>query len=169
MPTDSDNLTLRNARPVDAAAIHALICELADYEKLRHEVDASAADIERDLFGSNPRVFAQIAEYDGAVVGFALWFYNYSTFRGRHGIYLEDLFVRPTFRGKGIGKALIVNLAQRCVTEGLPRFQWQVLDWNTPSIEFYASLGAKTTPEWLGCRVEGETLKKLAAVQERPQ
>ena len=156
-------LSIRVARREDAPAIHALICELADYEKLRHEVDASVDDIARDLFGESPRVFAEIAEWNGEVAGFSLWFYNYSTFRGRHGIYLEDLFVRPAFRGKGIGKALIMNLAKRCVAEGLPRFQWSVLDWNTPSIEFYESLGAKRMPEWIGCRVEGEALVKLAA------
>jgi len=157
-------LAIRAARPDDTAAIHALIGELADYEKLRHEVDATAEDIGRDLFGSNPRVFAEIAEWNSEVAGFSLWFYNYSTFRGRHGLYLEDLFVRPAFRGHGIGKALIVNLAKRCVAEGLARFQWSVLDWNKPSIEFYELLGAKMTPEWLGCRVEGDALKKLADV-----
>jgi diamine N-acetyltransferase len=155
-------VAIRSARVGDEAHIHALICELADYEKLRHEVDARIEDIARDLFGSNPRVFAEIAECDGEVAGFSLWFYNYSTFRGRHGIYLEDLFVRPQFRGKGIGKALIASLAKRCADEGLPRFQWQVLDWNTPSIEFYKSLGARLTPEWLGCRVEGDSLVALA-------
>ena len=155
-------LSIRNAQREDAATIHALICELAEYEKLRHEVDAGVEDIARDLFGASPRVFAQIAEGDGEVAGFSLWFYNYSTFRGRHGIYLEDLFVRPPFRGKGIGKALLASLARRCVAEGLPRFQWSVLDWNTPSIEFYESLGAKRMPEWIGCRVEGAALHELA-------
>ncbi|MBS0582186.1 MAG: GNAT family N-acetyltransferase [Proteobacteria bacterium] len=157
-------LGIRPAIAGDAAHIHALICELADYEKLRHEVDATAGDIGRDLFGPNPRVFAEIAEWNGEVAGFSLWFYNYSTFRGRHGLFLEDVYVRPPFRGHGIGKALIVNLARRCVAEGLARFQWSVLDWNTPAIEFYESLGAKMTPEWLGCRVEGDALKKLACV-----
>ena len=155
-------LSLRAARVDDAPTIHALICELADYEKLRHEVDASVDDIARDLFGANPRVFAEIAELNGEVAGFSLWFYNYSTFRGRHGIYLEDLFVRPAFRGKSIGKALLVNLAKRCVAERLPRFQWSVLDWNAPSIAFYESLGAKRLPEWIDCRVEGEALIKLS-------
>jgi len=157
-------LAIRPAVLGDAVRIHELIGELADYEKLRHEVDATARDIGRDLFGPNPRVFAEIAEWNGEVAGFSLWFYNYSTFRGRHGLYLEDLFVRPAFRGHGIGKALIVNLAKRCVAEGLARFQWSVLDWNKPSIEFYESLGAKMTPEWLGCRVESGALKKLAGV-----
>ena len=155
-------LALRTARPADAATIHALICELADYEKLRHEVDATADDIAASLFGANPRVFAEIAEWNGEVAGFSLWFYNYSTFRGRHGIYLEDLFVRPAFRGNGIGKALIANLARRCVAEDLPRFQWSVLDWNTPSIDFYESLSARLMPEWVGCRLEGGALAKLA-------
>ncbi|WP_395642168.1 GNAT family N-acetyltransferase [Rudaea sp.] len=162
MDVVAKSLTIRLARRADVVTIFALISELADYEELRHEVDATAADIERDLFGSNPRVFAEIAEWNGEVAGFSLWFYNYSTFRGRHGIYLEDLFVCPAFRGHGIGKALIVSLAGRCVAEGLARLQWSVLDWNAPAIEFYESLGAKKTPEWLGCRVEGDALKKLA-------
>ncbi len=162
MDGSNAGLVLRAARPADAEAIHALICELADYEKLLHDVDASVDDLARDLFGATPRVFAQVAEWGGEVVGFSVWFYNYSTFRGRHGIYLEDLFVRPAWRGKGIGKALIVDLARRCVAEGLPRMQWSVLDWNTPSIEFYESLGAKRTTEWVGCRVEGDALAALA-------
>jgi GNAT superfamily N-acetyltransferase len=156
-------VSIRPARTGDEAQVHALICELAEYEKLRHEVDARVEDIERDLFGSNPRVFAEIAECDGVVAGFSLWFYNYSTFRGRHGIYLEDLFVRPSFRGKSIGKALIVNLARRCIDENLPRLQWQVLDWNKPAIEFYSALGAKLMPEWVGCRVEGEAMQELTS------
>jgi len=162
MDEPETSLAIRAARRDDAAAIYALICELADYEKLRHEVDGTVADIERDLFGANPCVFAEVAEWNGEVAGFSLWFYNYSTFRGRHGLYLEDLYVRPVFRGRGIGKALIVSLAQRCAAEGLARFQWSVLDWNKPSIEFYESLGAKLTPEWIGCRVEGDALAKLA-------
>jgi len=157
-------LLIRAARPDDAALIHALIGELADYEKLRHEVDATVPDLVRDLFGERPRVFAEIAEWNGEPAGFALWFYNYSTFRGGHGLYLEDLFVRPAHRGKGIGKALIVTLAKRGVAEGLARFQWSVLDWNQPSIDFYKALGAKLTPEWVGCRIEGEALEALAAV-----
>lgn len=158
----TNDLIIRLAREGDVSSIYGLICDLADYEKLRHEVDAREADITEALFGANPRVFAEVAEWQGEVAGFSLWFYNYSTFRGRHGLYLEDLFVLPKFRGHGIGKALIVNLAQRCVAEGLARFQWSVLDWNTPAIEFYKSLGAKLNPEWVGCRVEGEAIKKLA-------
>ena len=106
------------------------------------EAEATAADIERELFGPTPKVFCQIAEWDGAPAGFALWFYTFSTFLGRHGIWLEDLFVKPEMRGHGIGKALLVNLAQRCVREGLGRFEWNVLDWNQPSIDFYQSQGA---------------------------
>ena len=162
MDGPNKSLEIRPARREDAAAIYALIGELADYEKLRHEVDATETDIADALFGANPRVFAEVAEWKGEVAGFSLWFYNYSTFRGRHGLYLEDLYERPAFRGHGIGKALIISLAQRCAAEDLARFQWSVLDWNTPSIEFYKSLGAKMTPEWLGCRVEDEAIKKLA-------
>jgi len=157
-------LTIRQARADDVGLIHSLICELADYEKLRDEVDARELDVAVALFGPAPRVFCDIGEWQGKPAGFALWFYNYSTFRGRHGIYLEDLFVRPEFRGQGIGKALIVHLARRCVDENLPRLQWQVLDWNKPSIEFYESLGAKLMPEWVGCRVEGDAIARLAAI-----
>ena len=158
----SPPMVIRQARADDAALVHALICELADYEKLRHEVDARVEDIARDLFGSNPRVFAEIAECDGAVVGFSLWFYNYSTFRGRHGIYLEDLFVRPQFRGKGIGKALLAYLARTCVENGWSRLQWSVLDWNAPSIAFYKSLGAVLMDEWTVCGLNGPALAALA-------
>ena len=160
---DTDkSLTIRPARAEDVPLIHALICELADYEKLRAEVDAREMDVAVALFGPAPRAFCDIAEWQGKPAGFALWFYNYSTFRGRHGIYLEDLFVRPEFRSNGIGKALIVHLARRCIDENLPRLQWQVLDWNKPAIEFYESLGAKPMPEWIGCRVDGDALGKLA-------
>ena len=140
---------------------------LADYEHLGDEVDASEADLKRDLFGANPRVFCDIAEWDGQPAGFALWFYNYSTFRGRHGLYLEDLFVSPEFRGKGIGKALLQHLAARCDEEGLGRFEWWVLDWNAPSIEFYKSQGAKMMDEWTVCRVDGEALAKLGQSGKR--
>jgi GNAT superfamily N-acetyltransferase len=161
--TDVTNksLAIRAARADDVPLIHALICELADYEKLRHEVDAREMDVAVALFGPSPRAFCDIAEWQGRPAGFALWFYNYSTFRGRHGIYLEDLFVRPEFRGHGIGKSLIVHLARRCVYEKLPRLQWQVLDWNKPSIEFYESLGVRLMPEWVGCRLDGDALQKL--------
>ncbi|MBU6445746.1 MAG: GNAT family N-acetyltransferase [Alphaproteobacteria bacterium] len=153
--------TIRPAAPDDAALIHAFICELAEYEKLSHDVRASEADIARSLFCETPRVFCDIAEWNGEAAGFALWFYNFSTFRGRHGIYLEDLFVRPQFRGHGLGKALLVNLAARAVREGCARVEWAVLDWNAPSIAFYRSLGARPMDEWTVFRLTGEALEKL--------
>lgn len=156
------SLTIRPARPSEAELIFDFVCELAEYEKLRHEVEASVADIERDVFGPNPRVFCDIAEWDGAPAGFALWFYNYSTFRGRHGIYLEDLYVRPAYRGQGIARALMRRLARRCVEEGLGRFEWWVLNWNEPAIRFYRSIGAVPMDEWTVQRVSGEALAKLA-------
>ena len=156
------SVTIRPATPADAALIHAFIRELAEYEKLSHEVSASVADIARSLFGANPRVFCDIAEWNGEAAGFALWFYNFSTFRGAHGIYLEDLFVRPQFRGHGLGKALLTNLAARAVREGCARVEWAVLDWNAPSIAFYKSLGAVPMDEWTVFRVSGEAIEKLA-------
>jgi GNAT superfamily N-acetyltransferase len=155
-------LDIRTAEPSDAALILRFIRNLAEYERLLHEVAASEADIVRDLFGPNPRVFCDIAWWDGAPAGFALWFYNYSTFRGRHGIYLEDLFVEPAYRGRGIGKALLIQLARRCRAEGLTRLQWWVLDWNRASIEFYKSLGAVPMDDWTVLRLSGEALQKLA-------
>lgn len=155
------SLRIRNAVPGDAALIVGFIAALAAYEKLAHEVRAGEADILRDLFCPQPKVFCEIAEWQGEPVGFTLWFYTYSTFQGRHGIWLEDLFVAPALRGKGIGKGLLVNLAQRCVREGLGRFEWWVLDWNEPSIDFYRSQGAVLMDEWTRCRVEGEALSAL--------
>jgi GNAT superfamily N-acetyltransferase len=154
-------LSIRPAVAADAALILKFISDLAAYEKLLHEVKATEADILRDLFGADPKVFAEIAEWDGQPVGFTLWFYTYSTFMGRAGIWLEDLYVEPGLRGKGIGKALLINLAQRCVAEELGRLEWWVLDWNEPSIEFYRSQGAVLQDEWTKCRVEGEALKAL--------
>jgi diamine N-acetyltransferase len=154
---------VRPARPEDAGLIFALVRELAEYEKLLGDVDATEDELARALFGAEPRVFCDIAEWDGEPCGFALWFMNFSSFRGRHGIYLEDLFVRPSHRGRGIGKALLVNLAGRCVEKGWTRFEWSVLDWNAPSIAFYKSLGASILDEWKICRVTGDALKTLAA------
>ncbi|MGE5564830.1 MAG: N-acetyltransferase family protein [Parcubacteria group bacterium] len=156
-------VTVRPAEPNDAALIYGFIRDLAEYEKLLEEVTATEDGIARDLFGDNPRVFCDIAEVDGEPVGFAVWFYNYSTFWGRHGIYLEDLFVRPQARGKGAGKALLARLARRCVEEGLPRLDWAVLDWNAPSIAFYDSIGAEALDDWIIRRLGGEALRKLAA------
>jgi len=154
---------IRAAVPADAALITSLIAELAAYENLLEEAKATEADIGRDLFGPAPRVFANIAEWDGEAVGFALWFYTYSTFQGRHGIWLEDLFVRPEARGRGIGKGLLTALAQRCVAENLGRLEWWVLDWNKPSIDFYLSQGAILQDEWTKCRLDGEALRTLGA------
>lgn len=156
------SVTVRVATLADAPLILAFIRELADYERLLHEVQATEADIRRDLFGENPRCFCDIAESDGTPVGFALWFYNYSTFRGRAGIYLEDLFVRPEARGVGAGKALLRRLAQRCMEADLGRLEWAVLNWNEPSIAFYDSLGADAMTEWTVRRLDGEALSRLA-------
>lgn len=159
----TDQLTIRPATAADAALIVHFITALAEYEKLSHEAKADEADILRDLFGPAPKVFCEIAEWEGQPVGFTLWFYTYSTFQGQHGIWLEDLFVDPSLRGKGIGKALLVNLARRCVTEGLGRFEWWVLDWNEPSIDFYKAQGGVMQDEWTKVRVDGDALRKLGA------
>ena len=156
------NVTVRTATRADVDLIHGFICELADYEKLSHEVTARPQDLTLALFGPQPRIFAEIAERDGAAVGFALWFYNYSTFVGRCGLYLEDLYVSPAARGSGAGKALLRALARRCVEEDLGRFEWSVLDWNAPAIGFYDSLGAKAMDGWTIRRLDGEALKALA-------
>ncbi len=157
------SLSIRQAAPADSALIFSLVRELADYEKLTHEVAATERDIAAVLFAAEPRVFCDIAEWDGEPVGFALWFLNFSTFRGRHGIYLEDIFVRPAFRQKGIGKALLKRLAARCIDNGWARFEWAVLDWNEPSIQFYRSIGAQVMEQWKICRLSGEALDKFAA------
>ncbi|NBJ11946.1 GNAT family N-acetyltransferase [Microvirga arsenatis] len=155
-------LSIRSATAADSALIFRFIRELADYERLAHEVDATEADIAKALFGENPRVFADIAEWQGEPVGFALWFYNFSTFRGRHGIYLEDLFVRPEFRSRGIGRALLRHLARRCLAEGLLRLEWWVLNWNEPALRVYRSIGAVPMDEWTVQRMTGEPLRQLA-------
>jgi len=156
-------LVIRAAVPADAGLIFGFIQALAEYEKLAHEVVATEADVARDLFGDAPRLFCDIAEADGVPVGFAVWFYNYSTFRGRHGVWLEDLFVLPEARGLGAGKALLRALAQRCEAEGLARLEWSVLDWNAPSIAFYDSLGATAKTDWITRRLTGPALEALAA------
>jgi GNAT superfamily N-acetyltransferase len=155
-------LIIRIAAPDDAPLICDFIRELAEYEKLAHEAKAGEADVRSILFGPSPRAFCDIAELDGAAVGFALWFYNVSTFEGRHGIYLEDLFVRPGARGGGAGRALLRRLAERCRDEGLARLEWAVLDWNAPAIGFYDALDATTQSQWLTRRLTGEALARLA-------
>jgi GNAT superfamily N-acetyltransferase len=155
-------MLIRRARPDEAALVLSLIRELAEYEGLLHEVEATEQMIAEALFAANPRLYCDVAEWDGEVAGFAVWFVNFSTFSGRSGIYLEDLFVRPARRGRGIGKALLSHLARQCVENGWSRLQWSVLDWNTPSIEFYKSLGAVMLDEWTVCKVGGEALAALA-------
>lgn len=156
------SLTIRAARGEDAALVLAMICELADYEKLAREAVASEDDIASALGGPAPRVFCDIAAWDDVPAGFALWFYTFSTFVGRHGIWLEDLYVRPAMRGRGIGRALITALARRCTAEGLGRLEWSVLDWNAPSIAFYEALGAVPMGEWTTYRLHGEALARTA-------
>jgi GNAT superfamily N-acetyltransferase len=158
-------LHIRSAAPADAELIFALVSELALYEKLADSVDSSAASLSKALFCETPRVFCDIAEYKGEAAGLAIWFYTFSTFRGRHGIWLEDLYVRPQVRGRGLGKALLSRLAARCVEEDLARLEWSVLDWNTPSIAFYKSMGAGLMEEWTNCRCEGDALRRLAAAR----
>jgi len=157
-------LTLRPAVPADAPLILQYIRELAEYEREPEAVIATEEDIHRQAFSEHPLVRVALAEWNGEAAGFALWFLNFSTWEGRPGLYLEDLYVRPSFRGHGIGKALLQHLAALAVKEGWTRFTWQVLDWNTPAIEFYEAQGAKVLRPWLTCRVEGEALRRLAGV-----
>ena len=156
------SLSIRRVRPGEAGLVLSLLRELAEYEKLLHEFEVTESDIGAALFADNPVLFCEIAEWNGELAGFAVWFIDFSTFSGRSGIYLEDLFVRPAQRGKGIGKMLLAHLAQQCVANGWSRLQWSVLDWNTPSIEFYKSLGADLMDEWTVCRVSGPALAALA-------
>jgi diamine N-acetyltransferase len=159
-------LTLRPAVPNDAALIVSYIRELAEFEREPEKAVATDADILRYAFGDHPLVWVTMAEWDGEPAGFALWFLNFSTWEGKPGIYLEDLFVRPRFRGNGIGKALLKHLAAIAAKEGWTRFVWQVLDWNTPAIEFYVVHGAKVMRSWLTCRVEGDAIGRLAEMAD---
>ncbi|MBM3344730.1 MAG: GNAT family N-acetyltransferase [Betaproteobacteria bacterium] len=143
-------------------AIHAMVRELADYEKLTHLLSGTALDLEAELFGARPVIEAIVALADGVPTGFALYFHNYSTFLARKGLYLEDLYVKPAFRRRGIGRALLVRLARIAVERGCGRFEWSVLDWNTPAIQFYEGLGATVMPDWRIARVTGEALRSLA-------
>jgi diamine N-acetyltransferase len=164
-------LVIRDAAPADAGLVHAFVVELAVYEKLAHEVRSTPELIAEALFRPAPRLFANVAEWDGAPAGFALWFYNFSTFQGRHGLYVEDLYVREAMRGHGIGKALLRSLARRCRDEGLARLDWSVLDWNRPSIDFYKAQGAVMLDGWTQCRLSGDALTRLAGLPdaaERP-
>jgi len=159
-------LQIRAATPQDANFIFAMVLELAAYEKLTHAVDATEKMLGEALFGAVPRVFCDIALWEGEPVGIAIWFYTFSTFRGRHGIWLEDLYVRLAFRGRGCGKALLKNLGARCMAEDLARLEWSVLDWNTPSIDFYRAMGAILLDDWTQCRCEGAALARLAERRE---
>ena len=157
-------LAIRPAAAADAGLILTFIRELADYERLPHEVKISEDDVRRLLFAPAPPAFCDIAELDGAAVGFALWFYSVSTFEGHRGLYLEDLYVRPAARGAGAGKALMAHLARRCADEGLARMEWAVLDWNAPAIAFYDALGATAKTEWITRKLTGQALERLADV-----
>jgi GNAT superfamily N-acetyltransferase len=156
---------LRAARPGDEPGILSCITALAVYEREPDAVENTVAALTSTLFGSEPRAFAHVVERDGAIVGIAIWFLTYSTWTGRHGIWLEDLFVDEAERGRGYGKALITSLAEVCVARGYSRLEWTVLDWNAPSIAFYRSLGAAPMAEWTTQRLTGEELAALAATR----
>lgn len=152
---------IREARADDVGLILAMVRELADYERLLHEVEADEAGLRAALFSPAPRVFCDLAEHRGEPAGMALWYVTFSTFQGRHGIYLEDLFVRPAFRGEGVGAALLAHLAARCVAQGYGRLEWSVLDWNAPAIAFYKARGAQMLEEWTRARLSGAALRRL--------
>jgi len=157
------SVSIRAARESDVAILHALIRGLAEYEKLAAQVVGTAQDLQRELFSERPVIEAVIAWDNETALGFALYFHNYSTFLARRGLYLEDLFVVPEARGRGIGKALIRHCARVAVERGCGRFEWAVLDWNQPAIEFYQALGATLLPDWRICRISGEALTRFAA------
>ena len=155
-------LRLRDARPDDLSTVDRLIRALAKYERLEHEAQASHEQLRRALFGPQPKVFALLGEWQGKPAGLCIWFYNFSTFLGRHGIYIEDIFVEPEFRGRGLGRALLRHLAQRALGEDCGRIEWQVLNWNEPAINFYRGIGAEPRTDWHVQRVAGDALKRLA-------
>lgn len=154
---------LRPAAPADAPVLVELIRELAVFEKLEHLVEVTPQSLATQLFGARPVAEAIVAEVDGVVAGFALFFGNFSTFLGRPGLYLEDLYVRPAWRGQGLGKALLRHLGALAVERGCGRFEWSVLDWNANAIAFYEGMGATVLPDWRICRVSGEALQRFAA------
>jgi GNAT superfamily N-acetyltransferase len=156
------SVKIRSAVPADLPTILQFIHDLAEYEKAPDEVELSLGDLKDSLFGVNPQVFCLISEVDNEISGFAVWHLNYSTWLGKHGIYLEDLYVDPKFRGLGHGKALLRKLAQICIEKGYKRLQWWVLDWNESAIDFYKSIGAQPMDEWTVFRVSGSSLRKLA-------
>ena len=154
-------MTVRPVRPDDVPAVLRLVRELADYEKALHEVRLTEQQLTERLFGESPALFGHVAVVDGEVVGVALWFLNFSTWRGTHGIYLEDLYVSPGHRGAGLGKDLLRTLATVCVERGYSRLEWSVLDWNTPSIEFYKAAGAVPMDEWTVFRLTDDALQRF--------
>jgi GNAT superfamily N-acetyltransferase len=155
-------LRLRDATPADIPLVNRFVRALAEYEKLLHEAVATEEDFRRLLFGDPPRAWALFAEQDGAPVGFALWYYSVSTFLGRASLYVEDVFVDPAHRNRGIGRMIFAHLARRAVEEGCGRMEWSVLDWNAPSIAFYRSIGARPREGWTLQRLSGEALAALA-------
>jgi GNAT superfamily N-acetyltransferase len=157
---------LRFATAADVPVILAFIRELAEYERLSHEAVADEAALAEHLFGAAPKAEVVLLEVEGEAAGFALFFHNFSTFLGRPGLYLEDLFVRPRFRGRGLGERLMRHLAQLALERGCGRFEWSVLDWNTPAIEFYRRLGARGMDQWTAQRLDGEALAALAAARD---
>lgn len=154
-------MKIRPARKEEVGIVLQLIHDLAHYEKAPNEVEATEKELLATIFIDNPKVFCDVVDVDGEIVGMAIWFLNYSTWQGKHGIYLEDLFIKPEYRGHGYGKALLKHLAKICDEKGYGRFQWWVLDWNSPAIEFYRSLGAEAMDEWTVYRVSGKALKDL--------
>jgi GNAT superfamily N-acetyltransferase len=160
---------IRPARPEDVESLHAMIEELAEYEREPDAVEGDAADLRRALFdgadtpSGAPVLFGHVAEVDGEIAGMALWFLNYSTWRGQHGIYLEDLFVRPQYRGRGLGRRLLASLAEICVDRGYPRLDWMVLNWNGPALDFYRGLEAFPMDDWTVYRLTDDALTSLAA------
>lgn len=157
-------MRIRSAESNDVAVIAALIRELAEYERAAEMAKATPDQLHETFFGPEPRAFCDLVETDeGVVAGLAVWFLNFSTWTGSHGVYVEDLFVRPEYRGRGYGRALLARLSRECVEKGYPRLQWWVLDWNEPSIGFYRSLGAEVLDEWTVFRLSGDALEKLAS------
>jgi len=154
-------MKIRPAQRQEVGIVLQLIHDLAVYEKAPNEVEATEKELLETIFSSDPKVFCDLVEVDGEIAGMAIWFLNYSTWQGKHGIYLEDLFIKPEYRGRGYGKALLKHLAKICDEKGYGRFQWWVLDWNSPAIEFYRSLGAVAMDEWTVYRVSGAPLKEL--------
>ncbi len=154
-------MKIRPAKSEEVGEVLQLIQDLATYEKAPEQVEASKEDLLNTIFAKEPRVFCDLVEVDGQIAGMAIWFLNYSTWQAKHGIYLEDLYIKPEFRARGYGKALLKHLAQICDKEGFGRLQWWGLDWNSPAIEFYKSFGAEAMDEWTVYRTSGQALKDL--------